>query len=55
VSVQSSLAPSDLVQSVVVSTAGGAVYLEQQAIALTELPAGVHAIPATGFEGGKVI
>ncbi|XP_031550849.1 zinc finger protein 143-like, partial [Actinia tenebrosa] len=55
VPVQSSLAASDLVQSVVVSTAGGAVYLEQQAIALTELPAGVHAIPATGFEGATYV
>ncbi|KAK3700888.1 hypothetical protein QZH41_012706, partial [Actinostola sp. cb2023] len=53
VSGQSSLTQPELVQSVVVSTASGTVYLEQQAITLTELPGGVHAIPATGpFEGG---
>ncbi|XP_020893662.1 zinc finger protein 143 isoform X2 [Exaiptasia diaphana] len=54
--VPSSLTQSDLVQSVVVSTASGAVYLEQQAITLTELPGGVHAIPATGpFEGATYV
>lgn len=48
-SVQTSLAPGDLVQSAVVvsSTPGGTVFLEPQAVTLTELPGGtVQTLPA---------
>lgn len=56
-SVQTSLAPGDLVQSAVVvsSTPGGTVFLEPQAVTLTELPGGtVQTLPAgSTFEGGS--
>ncbi|XP_001627411.3 zinc finger protein 143 [Nematostella vectensis] len=58
VSVQTSLAPSELIQSAVVVSAApsGTVFLEQQAVTLTELPGGVHAIPASGaFEGATYV
>lgn len=48
-SVQTNLAPGDLVQSAVVvsSTPGGTVFLEPQAVTLTELPGGtVQTLPA---------
>lgn len=48
-SVQTTLAPGDLVQSAVVvsSTPGGTVFLEPQAVTLTELPGGtVQTLPA---------
>ena len=54
-SVQTSLAPGDLVQSAVVvsSTPGGTVFLEPQAVTLTELPGGtVQTLPGgSTFEG----
>ena len=56
--VQTSLAPGDLVQSAVVvsSTPGGTVFLEPQAVTLTELPGGtVQTLPAgSAFEGTTV-
>ncbi|KAJ7387864.1 hypothetical protein OS493_001212 [Desmophyllum pertusum] len=55
--VQTTLAPGDLVQSAVVvsSTPGGTVFLEPQAVTLTELPGGtVQALPAGSYEATYV-
>ena len=58
-SVQTGLAPGDLVQSAVVvsSTPGGTVFLEPQAVTLTELPVGtVQTLPGgSTFEGNLTV